>query len=119
MTGLSILEQAYHLLEQPDKAATAEEDDTGLLAVNQIYGELWHREHKEPFRPLTALRQGMGLSWRFMPAMTYGTAMLLTLNDEQGAGYTRLQRLYERAALHAGGLCPPRIQPTFPREGDI
>lgn len=116
MTGLSILEQAYQLLEAPEKAANAEEDETGLMAVNQIYGELWHREHRERFRPLTALRQVVSMSWRFLPAMTYGTAMLLCLNDEKGGSYTRLQGLYERAAIHAGGMCSPRVLTARPEE---
>ncbi|MBQ5840452.1 MAG: hypothetical protein IIW40_00695 [Clostridia bacterium] len=119
MTGLSILEQAYQLLEAPEKAANAEGDETGLLAVNQIYGELWPREHKERFQALTGLRQKVDMSWRFLPAMTYGTAMLLCLNDEEGGCYTRLQKLYERAACHAGGPCRPRMQTAFPKEEGV
>ena len=119
MTGLSILEQAYQLLEAPDKAACAEGDEVGLLAVNQIYGELWHREHTDGFCPLNGLRQVVALSWRFLPAMTYGTAMLLCLNNEEGGCYNRLQALYERAALHAGGPCRPRMQVAFPEEESL
>ena len=113
MIGLSILKQAYHLLESADKAANADGDEMGLMAVNQIYSELWHREHKEPFRPLSVLRQRVELSWRFLPALAYGTAMLLCLNNEKSGSYIRLQTLYERAASHTGGLAEPRQQTLF------
>lgn len=114
MTGLSILRQAYSLLEKPENAANADGDEYGLLAVNQIYSELWHREHHAPFQPLEHLRQSVALSWRFLPAMAYGIAMLLSLNA--GDNYTRYQELYRRAARHTGGVFPRRIQTAFPAD---
>ena len=114
MTGLTILRQAYSLLEKPENAAAADGDEYGLLAVNQIYSELWHREHRTRFEPLANLRQAVALSWRFLPAMTSGTAMLLSLNA--GENYTRYQELYRRAASHTGGVFPRRVQTAFPEE---
>ncbi len=102
MTGAAILRQAYALLEEKERQATSQGEEQGLMVVNQIYSELWNREHRCAFVPLEHLRQGLHLSWRCMPAMAYGTAMLLSLNGE-GEGYERFQRLYERAAAHTGG----------------
>ncbi len=111
MTGLSILKQAYSLLEKPENMATADGDECGLLAVNQIYSELWHREHRTAFQPLDTLYQPVVLSWRFLPAMAYGVAMLLCLNS--GENYTRYQQLYRCAAQHTGGVFPRRAD-TMP-----
>lgn len=102
MTGAAILRQVYGLLEEKERQATSQGDEQGLMAINQIYSELWYREHRSAFVPLEHLRQSIHLSWRCLPAMAYGTAMLLCLNDEN-RDYTRFQRLYERAASHTGG----------------
>lgn len=115
MTGMSILRQAYSLLEQPERLSDEEGGENGLLAVNQIYGELWHREHRTVFVPLGHIKQRLEFSWRMMPAMAYGVAMLLCLNSEEGVSYTRFQELYQRAAAHAGGLAPLRLD-ALPRE---
>ncbi len=108
MTGLSILRQAYSLLEQPERLAAEDGNESGLLVVNQIYSELWHREHKSQFEPLEHLRQKIELSWRFLPAMTYGTAMLLCLNSPQDLSYDRYLELYRRAASYTGGVVTRR-----------
>jgi len=108
MTGLSILRQAYSLMEQPDRLTAQDGNESGLLAVNQIYGELWPREHTTPFEPLEHLRQELQLSWRCMPAMTYGTAALLCLNSGEERPYDRYLELYMRAAAHTGGAPRPR-----------
>lgn len=112
MTGLAILRQALALLEEDKRLAIAGEDEAGLLAVNQIYSELCYREHRSDFQPLDRLQQSLQLSWRCLPAMAYGTAMLLCLNDERRE-YTRYQRLYERAAAHTGGPYSPRRDVLF------
>ena len=70
MTGLSILRHAYALMDQPHRLAGTDGNESGLLAVNQIYAELWPREHRDDFRPLEHLRQTVQLSYRFLPAMT-------------------------------------------------
>lgn len=111
MTGTSILQQAYSLMEQPERMNADDNGENGLLVVNQIYSELWHREHTTPFVPLGHIKQRVELSWRFMPAMAYGTAMLLSLNS--GEGYDRYLELYHRAATHAGGLAPCRANTMF------
>lgn len=113
MTGLTLLRQAYGLLEDDKHQADAEQDEQGLIAVNQIYGELWGREHSTVFTPLSSLRQPLLLTWRCLPAMAYGTAMLLCLNREDGAAYGRFQTLYERAAAHTGGSYGKRRDVLF------
>ena len=104
MTGMSLLRQVYSLLEQPELLADEAGCENGLLAVNQIYSELWHREHREDFVPLDNLGQRLALSGRCLPAMTYGTAMLLCLGNEEGAHYDRYLELYRRAASLTGGM---------------
>ena len=113
MTGLMILKQAYSLLGAADKAAKASGDEDGLLALNQIYSEMWQREHMVPFTPLENIRETISLPCRFMPALAYGTAMLLCLNKEESGPYTRLQERYERAATHAGGCMDVRRDVLF------
>lgn len=108
MTGLMILKQAYGLLGDEKQLATADADDTGLAFVNQIYSELWHREHRTRFQPLEALQQPLLLSCRFMPAMAYGTAMLLCVGEEGSGPYNRFLTLYQRAASHTGGVYEER-----------
>ena len=102
MTALTILRQAYTLLGNETGAATADGDEIGLTAVNQIYGELWKREHDTPFEPLDGLRRKVMLSAGYLPAMAYGTAMLLCLNGAEDRPYARYQALYEKAAACAG-----------------
>ena len=114
MTGMSVLHQAYSLMEQPERMTADDNEETGLIAVNQIYSELWHREHRTAFVPLDNLRRRLELSWRMLPAMTYGVSMLLSLNED--AAYERFQALYQRAAAHAGGLAPLRRLDAQPRE---
>ena len=111
LTGMSILQQAYSLMEQPERMTADDSGEEGLLVVNQIYSELWHREHRTMFVPLGHLKQRLELSWRFMPAMAYGAAMLLSLGQE--AAYDRYLELYRRAAAHAGGLAPCRMDTLF------
>lgn len=113
MTGLMILKQAYSLLGAADKAAKASGDEEGLLALNQIYGEMWHREHMVPFTPLENIRETIALPCRFMPALAYGTAMLLCLSQEDGGPYMRLQEQYERAAARTGGCLDTRRDVLF------
>ena len=116
MTGLSVLRHAYAMMEQPHRLAGTDGNESGLLAVNQIYAELWHREQEGEFQPLEHLRQQVALSFRFLPAMTYGTAMLLCLNS--GDNYQRYQELYRRASGHTGGVFPRRAQTAFPKENE-
>ena len=108
MTGLSVLRNAYGLLEQPHRLAGTDGNESGLLAVNQIYSELWHREQEGEFRPLEHLRQPLKLSWRCLPAMTYGVATLLCLNGEDNRHYERCLDLYLRALTHTGGVLRTR-----------
>ena len=115
MTGLAVLKQAYQLLDDPKGAASAGEQD--LVAVNQIYSELWYREHTAPFQPLDSLQLPLLLSWRCLPAMAYGVAMLLCLNDEEKP-YTQFQALYERAAAHTGGPYGKRRDTLFGNAGE-
>lgn len=113
MTGLTILKQAYSMLEDAVHLARADSDEQGMVAVNQIYSELWYREHRSEYRPLKNLREKIQLSWRYLPAMAYGTAMLLTLNATDDRDYTRYQKLYERAANHTGGMPDKRRDVLF------
>lgn len=108
MTGLMILKQAYSLIGDDKRLATADGDEQGLATVNQIYSELWHREHRTRFQTLEALQQPILLSWRFLPAMAYGTAMLLCVGDEDAAMHDRFLTLYRCAASHTGGFVQRR-----------
>ena len=109
MTGMSILRQAYSLLGQSERLTAEDGDESGLLAVNQIYGELWGREHEGSFEPLSHLRQPLQLSYRCLPAMAYGTAALLCLGAEDERPYDRYLELYLRALTHTGGTSRRRI----------
>lgn len=104
MTGLSVLRHAYGLLEQPGRLTAQDGNEAALVAVNQIYSDLWSREHTDPFVPLEHLRQEVALSWRCLPALTYGTATLLCLNSGEERHYDRYLELYMRALSHTGGL---------------
>ncbi len=108
MTGLMILRQAYSMLGDDKRLATADGDEQGLAAVNQIYSELWHREHRTRFEPLEVLQQPLLLTCRFLPAMAYGTAMLLCVGDAQTVRHDRFLLLYQRAASRTGGLAEGR-----------
>ncbi len=103
MTGMSILRQALSLMGQSRRLTADDGDESGLLAVNQIYGELWHRDNEGEFVPLSHLRQKVALSPRLLPAMTYGTAALLCVAAEDSGPYDRYLELYLRALTHAGG----------------
>ena len=116
MTGLSILRHAYALMEQPHRLAGTDGNESGLLAVNEIYCDLWRREHTEEFQPLEHLRQPLKLSWRCLPAMTYGVASLLCLCDDADLPYERFLDLYLRALTHTGGV-PFRRVDTVAEEG--
>ncbi len=115
MTGLGILKQAYALIGDEKRRATADSDATGLATVNQIYSELWHREHRTCFEPLTAPQQALKLSCGFLPAMAYGTAMLLCVGDGQAAMHDRFLTLYRRAATHTGGVYAGRRDVLWPK----
>jgi hypothetical protein len=103
-----ILKQAYSLIGADKRLATADGDELGLAAVNQIYSELWHREHRTRFQPLDVLQQPLLLTCRFLPAMAYGTAMLLCVGEESSTMHDRFLSLYRRAATHTGGLASGR-----------
>lgn len=109
MTGLSVLRQVYGLLEQPERLAAEDGNETALAAVNQIYADLWAREHTEPFEPLPHLWQEVALSWRCLPALIYGTAALLCLRMDTGRSYDRFLELYMRALSHTGGAPMRRV----------
>ena len=94
MTGLSILRQVYALLNQPGRLTAGDGNESGLIAVNQIYGDLWQRERQEPFVPLSHLREEIDLSWRSTTAMTYGVAALMCLNSGEELPYDRYLELY-------------------------
>ena len=117
MTGLNILRHAYGLLEQPHRLSADDGNESGLLAVNQIYCDLWQREQKGPFQPLEHLRQEVKLSWRCLPAMTYGVATLLCLNGGEESPYERCLDLYLRALTHTGGVAQRRVDTTVSAEG--
>lgn len=111
MTGLSVLRHAYGLMEQPGRLTAEDGNESGLLAVNQIYGDLWRREQTEAFVPLTHLRQEINLPWRYLPAITYGTAALLCLNSGDERPYDRYLELYLRAL--------PRVESVPYRRSDV
>ena len=117
MTGLSILRHVYGIMDQPHRLAGTDGNESGLLAVNQIYAELWPREHCDEFQPLGHLRQRVQLSWRCLPAMTYGVATLLCLSEEKSQPYERFLDLYLRALTHTGGLPRRRVNTTVSEEG--
>ena len=117
MTGLSVLRHAYGLMEQPHRLTATDGNESGLLAVNQIYCDLWYREHTEEFRPLEHLRQKLEISWRCLPAMTYGVATLLCLNGEDEHPYERYLDLYMRALTRTGGDLHRRVDTTTVEEG--
>ncbi len=111
MTGLSVLRHAYGLMEQPGRLTAEDGNESGLMVVNQVYGDLWGREHAEAFVPLAHLRQEVNLPWRYLPALTYGTAALLCLNSDKTGQYDRYLDLYLRAL--------PRMEGTPYRRSDI
>ena len=117
MTGLSVLRHAYGLMEQPHRLTANDGNESGLLAVNQIYCDLWHREHTGEFQPLEHLRQKLELSWRCLPAMTYGVATLLCLNGGDERPYERYLDLYLRALTHTGGMVRTRLDTGVTEEG--
>lgn len=110
MTGLSVLRQAYTLLDQPERLTAGDGNEAGLIAVNQIYGDLWRRERQGAFAPLANLREEIDLSWRSVAAMTYGVAALLCLNGEDPRPYDRYLERYMQAL--------PRIQAAPYRRRD-
>ena len=112
MTGLSVLRHAYALMEQPHRLTANDGNESGLMLVNEIYGNLWYREHGEEFQPLEHLRQELNLSPRCLPAMTYGVATLLCLNSGDEHPYERYLDLYTQALTHAGGLLRRRVDTT-------
>ena len=111
MTGLSVLRQAYALLDQPQRLTAGDGNESGLILVNQIYGDLWKRERQDAFVPLANLREELDLSWRSVAAMTYGVAALLCLNDGEERSYDRYLERYLQAL--------PRIQASPYRRGDV
>ena len=115
MTGLSVLRHAYALMEQPHRLVGTDGNESGLLAVNQIYCDLWRRVHNTEFQPLEHLRQKLDLPWHCLPAMTYGVATLLCLNGADEQPYERYLDLYTRALTHTGGVPRRRID-TIPKE---
>ena len=117
MTGLSVLRHAYALMDQPHRLAANDGNESGLLAVNEIYCNLWYREHAEEFQPLEHLRQKLEISWRCLPAMAYGVATLLCLNGGDAHLYERLLDLYTRALTHTGGVPHKRMDTTVTEEG--
>ena len=112
MTGLSVLRHAYALMEQPHRLTANDGNESGLMLVNEIYANLWYREHGEDFQPLEHLRQELNLSPRCLPAMTYGVATLLCLNSGDEHPYERYLDLYTQALTHAGGLLRRRVDTT-------
>ena len=116
MTGLSVLRHAYALMEQSHRLAGNDGNESGLLAVNQIYCDLWRRERQDPFQPLEHLRQPLQISWRCLPAMTYGVATLLCLNDSDGRRYDRYLDMYLRALTHTGGMPFRRVDTAMVEE---
>ncbi len=116
MTGLGLLKQVYSLLGDEKRLANVGSDDVGLSALNQIYGELWHREHKTAFVPLGVLQQPIKLSWRALPALSYGTAMLLCVGDAEKTRHDRFLTLYRWASARAGGVCEDRRDTLWGRK---
>ncbi len=107
LTGWQILRQAYGLLGDKKHTAKPDKDGRGLAAVNQIYGELWHREHRTRFQPLSALDESLQMTGRFMPALAYGAAMLLCVDGDVTV-HNRMCALYRRAAGCTGGIAVER-----------
>lgn len=112
MTGLSVLRHAYALMEQPHRLTAGDGNESGLMAVNEIYCNLWYREQCGAFQPLENLRQELKLSARCLPAMTYGVATLLCLNGGDEHPYERYLDLYTQALTHAGGRLRRRVDTT-------
>lgn len=117
MTGLSLLRHAYALIDQPHRLAGTDGNESGLLAVNQIYCELWKRERADAFQPLEHLRQPLQLSWRCLPAMTYGVATLLCLSESDQCHYERCLDMYLRALTRTGGMPLRRVDTVTVEEG--
>ena len=115
MTGLSVLRHAYALMDQPHRLAGTDGNESGLMAVNQIYCDLWRREQSGEFQPLEHLRQPIKLSWRCLPAMTYGVATLLCISGGEETLYERCLDLYLRALTRTGGVLAAR-EDVLPRE---
>nr|DAG73633.1 MAG TPA: hypothetical protein [Caudoviricetes sp.] len=108
-TGQDVLEQALRLLNytdiygQLDGQQHTELYKRGLAAVNQIYGDLWFTGRKEPFLPLTSLRETLSLSARQLhDVMPYGVAMLLALSEGDGDNQLLYARLYNRKRAACG-----------------
>ena len=74
-----------------------------MAAVNQIYGDLWFTGRKEPFLPLTSLRETLSLSARQLhDVMPYGVAMLLALSEGDGDNQLLYAGLYNRKRAACG-----------------
>ena len=108
-TGQDVLEQALRLLNytdiygQLDGQQHTELYKRGLAAVNQIYGDLWFTGRKEPFLPLTSLRETLSLSARQLhDVMPYGVAMLLALSVGDGDNQLLYAGLYNRKRAACG-----------------
>lgn len=114
MTGLSVLRQVYALLDQPGRLTAGDGNESGLIAVNQIYGDLWKRERQEVFAPLANLREEIDLSWRSVAAMTYGVAALLCLNGGEERPYDRYLELYMQALPRIKAFPYRRKDALFP-----
>lgn len=115
MTGMSILRQVYGMMDQPMGTKGLLGDESGLLALNQICSEVWYREHTEPYTPLLNLMETVDLSWRLLPAITYGVAALLCLSGGEEKPYDRFLELYTRALTRYSTL-PTKRQDVWPEE---
>ena len=118
MTGLSVLRQVYSLMDKPAYLIEEQGSESGLMALNQICNELWHREHTEDFVPLDHIRQQIDLSWRYLPAVTYGTAALLCLRDATQTSYDRFLDQYLRVLSGLGGM-PRHRADVLPTEATV
>lgn len=115
MTGMSVLRHAYALLDQPHRLAGTDGNESGLMAVNEIYCDLWKREHSDDFQPLEHLRQPLQISGRCLPAMTYGVATLLNIGGDEKV-YDRCLDQYLRALSHIGGVPRKRMDTLMGEE---
>ena len=121
MTGRDIVKRALirlgYTTDNGNESLTKRIMSRALETVNDVYADLWDKEHTEDFEPSNSLDDEIKLSNKAAAVMIYGVAAFIAQSEDDGDQNQLWMSMYNRKRASLSKI--ETIKDAIPRSFDI